>query len=108
MGHGGSAGDGHGRDGGRGAGQHGRVFDEEGALDKFEGFASEHGARFYGLPLNEGTVTLVRESVIVPERVGEILAALSPRPFVFNLGHGILPETPVAHVERLVSLVRGG
>ncbi len=47
------------------------VFDAEGAIDRFEGFASEHGARFYGLPLNEGTVTLVRESVIVPERVGE-------------------------------------
>ena len=30
------------------------VFDEEGALDRFEGFASEHGPRFYGLPLNEG------------------------------------------------------
>ena len=36
------------------------VFEEEGALDRFEGFASEHGARFYGLPLNEGTVTLER------------------------------------------------
>ena len=34
------------------------VFDEEGALDRLEGFASEHGPRFYGLPLNEGTVTL--------------------------------------------------
>ena len=36
------------------------VFDEEGALDRFEGFACEHGPRFYGLPLNEGTVTLER------------------------------------------------
>ena len=36
------------------------VFDEEGALDRLEGFASEHGARFYGLPLNDGTVTLER------------------------------------------------
>ena len=36
------------------------VFEEEGALDKLEGFASEHGPRFYGLPLNEGTVTLER------------------------------------------------
>jgi uroporphyrinogen decarboxylase len=42
------------------------------------------------------------------ERVNEILAALAPKPFVFNLGHGILPETPIAHVERLVSLVRNG
>src|SRR3546814_5733564 len=30
------------------------AFDEDGALDRFEGFASEHGPRFYGLPLNEG------------------------------------------------------
>ena len=45
------------------------VFDEEGALDRLEGFASEHGPRFYGLPLNEGTVTLERGEVRVPERV---------------------------------------
>jgi dihydroorotase len=43
------------------------VFDEEGALDKFEGFASEHGPRFYGLPLNDGTVTLQRATTLVPE-----------------------------------------
>ena len=41
------------------------VFEEEGALDKFEAFASEHGARFYGLPLNEGTVTLERQDLEV-------------------------------------------
>jgi dihydroorotase len=46
------------------------VFEEEGALDKFEGFASEHGANFYGLPLNEGTVTLKREEDYVPDRLG--------------------------------------
>lgn len=49
------------------------VFDEEDALDRFEGFASEHGARFYGLPLNEGTVTLVRDGVEVPARIGELV-----------------------------------
>jgi dihydroorotase len=38
-----------------------QVFDEEGALDKLEGFASVHGAEFYGLALNEGTITLARE-----------------------------------------------
>ncbi|MEZ4454932.1 MAG: dihydroorotase [Gemmatimonadales bacterium] len=43
------------------------VFDEEGALDRFEAFASEHGPRFHGLPLNDGTVTLVRAPVEVPE-----------------------------------------
>jgi dihydroorotase len=48
-----------------------RVFDEEGALDRLEGFASEHGAHFYGLPLNEGKVTLERAEVTVPALVGE-------------------------------------
>ena len=46
-----------------------QVFEEESALDKLEGFASEHGPRFYGLPLNEGTITLVREPQAVPERL---------------------------------------
>ncbi|UVO55276.1 dihydroorotase [Sphingomonas sp. SUN039] len=45
------------------------VFDEEGALDRFEGFASLHGPAFYGLPVNEGTVTLERRAVTVPERL---------------------------------------
>ena len=42
------------------------VFDEEGALDRFEGFASNHGADFYGLPRNESVVTLERAPVEVP------------------------------------------
>ena len=37
-----------------------QVFDEEDALDRLEGFASLHGPTFYGLPLNEGSVTLRR------------------------------------------------
>lgn len=50
-----------------------QVFEEEGALDRFEAFASEHGARFYGLRLNEGMVTLERSGVDVAAgwRVGE-------------------------------------
>nr|WP_283937629.1 dihydroorotase [Sphingomonas hankyongi] len=46
-----------------------QVFEEEDALDRFEGFASEHGARFYGLPLNAGTTTLERNQVIVPDEM---------------------------------------
>jgi dihydroorotase len=46
------------------------VFEEEGALDKLEAFASENGANFYGLPLNEGTVTLQREPADVPDSLG--------------------------------------
>ncbi|HXG81078.1 MAG TPA: dihydroorotase [Sphingomicrobium sp.] len=46
-----------------------QVFEEEGALEHFEAFTSEHGARFYGLPLNEGTVTLERADHLVPDTV---------------------------------------
>lgn len=45
------------------------VFEEDSALDRLEGFASEHGPRFYGLPLNEGTVTLRREQAEVPQEI---------------------------------------
>ena len=57
------------------------VFDEEGALDRFERFASEHGARFYGLPLNEGTVTLERVPVVVPAEIGGVVP--------FHAGEGL-------------------
>jgi uroporphyrinogen decarboxylase len=40
------------------------------------------------------------------ERVEELLAALAGKRFIFNLGHGIVPETPPEHVARLVELVR--
>ena len=42
------------------------VFDEEGAIDKFEAFASLNGPAFYGLPVNDDTVTLERAEVAVP------------------------------------------
>ena len=54
------------------------VFEEEGATDRFEGFASEHGAKFYGLPLNEGTVTLEKVDVEVPGEVDGGDAAIVP------------------------------
>ena len=43
------------------------AFDSVGALDKLEGFASFHGADFYGLPRNTGSITLRRESWTPPE-----------------------------------------
>ena len=54
------------------------VFEAEGALDKLEGFASFHGADFYGLPRNRGTVTLTREAWTVPESVPFGDALLKP------------------------------
>ena len=41
-------------------------------------------------------------------RTEEIIAAFAQRPHIFNLGHGIVPETPIAHVERLVEIVKRG
>jgi len=46
-----------------------QVFDELGALDKLEGFASLHGPKFYGLPENSGTITLVKERWTLPESI---------------------------------------
>ena len=70
------------------------VFEELGALDKLEAFASFHGADFYGLPRNTDTVTLQRdpwavpgsyalgEGKVVPLRAGETLnwRVLAPAP----------------------------
>lgn len=41
-------------------------------------------------------------------RVKALLAAYAGRPHIFNLGHGVLPQTPIAHVERVVELVKRG
>ena len=49
------------------------VFDEEGALDKFEAFASINGPRFYGLPVNEETVTLERAEIEVPDEIDSLV-----------------------------------
>ncbi len=43
------------------------VFDQEDALDRFEGFASLHGPAFYRLPVNDETVTLERADTLVPD-----------------------------------------
>jgi dihydroorotase len=54
------------------------VFEEEAALDRLEAFAALHGPAFYGLPHNETRVTLRREPLPVPERIGEGETALAP------------------------------
>jgi dihydroorotase len=45
------------------------AFEEAGALDRLESFASVFGAQFYGLPLNQGTITLARQEWRVAERL---------------------------------------
>jgi dihydroorotase len=54
------------------------AFDAAGVLDKLEGFASFHGADFYGLPRNTGTLTLRKESWTLPEKVPFGEAELKP------------------------------
>jgi uroporphyrinogen decarboxylase len=44
--------------------------------------------------------------VALDEAVDAVLAAFSGRPFIFNLGHGILPDTPIANVERMLARIR--
>jgi uroporphyrinogen decarboxylase len=56
---------------------------------------------------NLDPLLLVAGGQALEERVAEILAALSTKPFIFNLGHGIVPETPPENVARLVDVVRG-
>ncbi|MDO9196560.1 dihydroorotase [Rhodoferax sp.] len=55
-----------------------QAFDTAGALDKLEGFASFHGADFYGLPRNTGSITLKREAWTPPESFAFGEAQLKP------------------------------
>ena len=55
-----------------------QAFESVGALDKLEAFASFHGADFYGLPRNTGSITLKRESWTPPERFDFGDAELKP------------------------------
>jgi dihydroorotase len=55
-----------------------QVFAEENALDQFEAFASLNGPAFYGLPVNQRKVTLVKETQQVPTSIGQQNLAVSP------------------------------
>ena len=71
------------------------VFDEEGALDRLEGFASEHGPRFYGLPLNDSQVVLERADNVVPARIpaagGEVVPWLAGETLAWRFA-GVQPR----------------
>jgi uroporphyrinogen decarboxylase len=63
-----------------------------------------------GLPLqgNLDPLRVLAGGAQMEARIEEIIAAFADRPHIFNLGHGIVPETPIAHVERLVEIVKRG
>jgi uroporphyrinogen decarboxylase len=62
------------------------------------------------LPLqgNLDPLALISGGSALESAVKRILDALADRPHIFNLGHGILQDTPIAHVEQLIALVKGG
>jgi uroporphyrinogen decarboxylase len=53
-------------------------------------------------------MVLIAGGAALDRAVNRICGALKNGRFIFNLGHGILPETPIANVERLVDRVRSG
>ena len=57
---------------------------------------------------NVDPLALLAGGASLDREVDDVLATLSDGPLIFNLGHGILPATPVAHVERMLKRVRGG
>jgi uroporphyrinogen decarboxylase len=56
---------------------------------------------------NLDPLALVAGGDALGRNVDEILNAMRGVPFIFNLGHGILPQTPIAHVEQLLARLRG-
>ena len=64
---------------------------------------SAHGTVVQG---NLDPLLLVAGGAALDRRVDDILDAMRGRPFIFNLGHGIVPETPPEHVGQLVDRVR--
>lgn len=61
-----------------------------------------------GMPVqgNLDPLALIAGGRAVEDAVDRIRAAFADRPHIMNLGHGILPDTPIAHVEALISYVR--
>lgn len=62
-----------------------------------------------GIPVqgNLDPLALIAGGAELSASVDHIIDAFAGRPHVFNLGHGILPDTPIAHVEQLVKHIRG-
>jgi uroporphyrinogen decarboxylase len=56
---------------------------------------------------NLDPLVLVAGGAALDRSIDRILEVFSEGPFIFNLGHGILPQTPLAHVERMLARVRG-
>ena len=71
-------------------------------------FARQALPEGFGVQGNLDPLRLVVGGAQMEDRARDIMAAFRGRPHIFNLGHGIVPETPIAHVSRLIEIVRGG
>ncbi|MDT3685244.1 MAG: uroporphyrinogen decarboxylase [Pseudorhodoplanes sp.] len=71
-------------------------------------FARERIQSHVAVQGNLDPLVLISGGEALDAAVDSVLDAFAPKPFIFNLGHGITPETPIAHVERMISRVRRG
>lgn len=78
-------------------------------LDWMQGliYARDHIQTLKPVQGNVDPLALLAGGAALDREVDAVMAALSGGPFIFNLGHGILPQTPIAHVERMLKRVRG-
>jgi uroporphyrinogen decarboxylase len=70
-------------------------------------FAREHISPLATVQGNLDPLRLVSGGKQMLDRVDQILEAFEGRPHIFNLGHGIVPQTPIENVEALVNHVKG-
>jgi uroporphyrinogen decarboxylase len=71
------------------------------------GFANAHLPEDFPVQGNLDPLRLLAGGSQMEDRARQIMAAFAGRPHIFNLGHGIVPATPVEHVARLVEIVKG-
>jgi uroporphyrinogen decarboxylase len=70
------------------------------------GFARDEIQRRRPVQGNVDPLALLAGGAALDREVDAILGHLGDGPLIFNLGHGILPETPIGHVERMIARVR--
>jgi uroporphyrinogen decarboxylase len=71
-------------------------------------FANESLPQNLAVQGNLDPLRLVAGGEQMDQRARDIVSAFAHRPHVFNLGHGIVPETPIENVARLIAVVKGG
>jgi uroporphyrinogen decarboxylase len=71
------------------------------------GFARDQVQSRLPVQGNLDPLALLAGGAALDRAVDAVLESFSARPFIFNLGHGIVPETPIAHVEQMLKRVRG-